>query len=916
MKKIFLGLFFLAITLVVSAQVRLPQLISDGMILQRDVPVKIWGWASPGEKVTITVIASNNDKNQKNQNNERRNLSGFQNLTGFSSQADAAGNWEIMFPAQKAGGPYSMTISGTNSITVQNILFGDVWLCSGQSNMETPVSRVMTLFGDEINGYSNAKIRYVKIPLTYNFQAPQTDVAPCSWTDLTPETAQNFSAVAYFFAKEMFDKTGVPVGLINSSVGGSPAEAWISEASLQKFPAMLNDMRICQSDEFVADMQRFGSLPARRWNAVLNEQDKGVTEAIQWSSADYDDSSWAVINFGDNSWGVKNFRPVNGVFWFRKEIIVPEELAGQEAMLYVGRLIDAVFTYVNGQLVGNTGYQYPPRNYAVPQGLLKAGKNTITVRLISQSGFPGFVSEKPYRLVFKNKESISLERGKWRFRVGAVMPPASGGGMTFQYKPTGLYNAMIAPLKNHAFKGVLWYQGESNTDRYGEYYDLMTLLMNDWRKLWGKDLPFLSVQLANYMEPALFQQNSNWAELRNVQRKLSQTVPNTGMAVAIDIGEWNDIHPLNKKDVGKRLALQARRLVYGEKITSDGPVYQSHIVEGNKIIISFKEGTNNLQPADELKGFAISGADGFYRPARAVIDGKRVVAWNDDIAQPANLRYAWANNPEGANLYNREGLPASPFQTEMAYPCVFTAPLNRTASGVQTFTNNSNGNVPLPGSPYGYEMWTNGGNDNILAWFGVHQGGGAAFRTEWNNPNNYLGRVGLFMDEGKPYTEYKHLYADYNYTRSANGTAGDWSYIGIYGWTKNPQIEWYIVEDWYDEGILNSMKILGTYKGDFTTCDGVEYKIYRNVRPAGAGNILGDGKPFPQYFSVRQRANPSPEKPMCGSIAITEHFEKWDTFDDMKMGSDLYEAKFLIETGGSTGWFEALYLKFSQEDYP
>ena len=633
-------LFFLGITLVASAQVRLPQLISDGMMLQRDVPVKIWGWASPGETITVDF-----------------------NRTKYTVAAEADGNWEIMMPAQRAGGPYSMTISASNSIAIQNILFGDVWLCSGQSNMETPVSRVMSLFGDEISGYSNSNIRYVKIPLAYNFHGQQADVAPCSWTDLTPETAQDFSAVAYFFAKEIFDKTGIPVGIINSSVGGSPAEAWISAASLQTFPAMLNDMRICQSNEFVAEMIRFGSLPGQRWNTVLNEQDKGLTEAVQWSSPDYDDRSWPVIDLLDNSWGRKNSRPVNGVFWFRKEIEIPAELAGQEAMLYVGRIIDADFAYINGQQVGVTYYQYPPRNYAVPQGLLKAGKNTITVRLISQNGFPGFVSEKPYKLVFKNKETISLE-GDWKYQTGALMPPVSGGGITFQYKPAGLYNAMIAPLKNHAFKGVLWYQGESNTDRYDEYYELMSLLIGDCRKLWGENLPFITVQLANFMEPALLQQYSGWAELRNVQRKLSQTVPNTGMAVAIDIGEWNDIHPLNKKDVGKRLALQARKIVYGEKIGSDGPVYQTHRIEGNKMILSFKEGTDNFMPVDELKGFAIAGADGIYKLAHAIIDGKQVVVWNDAIAQPVKVRYAWANNPDGANLYNQEGLPASPFQTE------------------------------------------------------------------------------------------------------------------------------------------------------------------------------------------------------------------------------------------------------------
>lgn len=249
-------------------------------------------------------------------------------------------------------------------------------------------------------------------------------------------------------------------------------------------------------------------------------------------------------------------------------------------------------------------------------------------------------------------------------------------------------------------------------------------------------------------------------------------------------------------------------------------------------------------------------------------------------------------------------------------PCMQTERLDPTAQGVQIFTSNSGGDIPLAGSPYGYEMWTEGGNNNMLLWFGPNQGGGAAFRTEWNEARDYLGRVGYFMDEGKPYTDYKNLYADYNYIRSANGTAGGYSYIGIYGWTKNPQIEWYIVEDWFGDGILSNLGILGTYKGDFTTSDGVEYKIYRNERPAGSGNILHDGKAFPQYFSVRQRANNSPDVPMCGSVAISEHFAAWDAIDDMKMGSDLYEVKLLIEAGGGTGWFEATYVQFFQEGEP
>ncbi|MDR0834449.1 MAG: beta galactosidase jelly roll domain-containing protein [Candidatus Symbiothrix sp.] len=639
MKKKIVLLLCLAVSLTAFSEIRLPQLVSDGMIVQRDAPIKVWGWAAPNEKIDLEF-----------------------NKAKYQAVADTDGNWLVQIPAQKAGGPYTMTLKATNTLTVKNILVGDVWICSGQSNMETPISRVMSMFGDEINACSNPNIRYVKIPLTYNFHAPQTDVPPCHWVDVTPATAQDFSAVAYFYAKEMYEKTGVPVGIINSSVGGSPAEAWISEEALQPFPALINDKRICESDEFVAEMQKLGSLPGRRWQTVLNAQDKGLNGAIQWSSPACNDQDWATTDLLDNSWGREGRYPANGVFWFRKEVEIPATWAGQAALLFMGRIVDADSVFVNGVFVGTTGYQYPPRNYAVPQGVLKAGKNLVTVRLVSQGGFPEFVKNKPYKLVFNNQE-ISLE-GQWKYKTGALMPAAPGGGITFQYKPVGLYNAMIYPLKNFATKGFLWYQGESNTGRADEYYDLMSALISDWRHLWKTESPFLIVQLANFMEPALLQQNSGWAELRNVQLELSKTIPNTGLAVAIDVGEWNDIHPLNKKDVGKRLALQARKLAYGEKIIADGPVYESYKMEGNKIVVTFKNGTNDLKPVDELKGFAVAGTDGIFKLAKATIQGNQVLVWNDEVSTPAAVRYAWANNPEGANLYNKEGLPASPFQTK------------------------------------------------------------------------------------------------------------------------------------------------------------------------------------------------------------------------------------------------------------
>jgi sialate O-acetylesterase len=631
-----IGGMFMVLACTANAKLRLPQFIGDGMVLQRDVPVKVWGWARPHEPVVVSYSDSS-----------------------YTAEADGEGRWEQYLPPQPVGGPHTISVqTADSSVKVRNVLFGDVWLCAGQSNMETPVSRVMPLFGDEIRSYANPHIRYVKIPLAFHFHGERSDIPPCRWEYLTPETALSFSAVAYFFAREMYERTHVPVGIINSAVGGSPAEAWMSEEALQGFPALLNDLRLCRSDTFVSEMQRLSALPAQRWNTVLSEQDLGLREG--WAAPDYDDSDWASCSFPDDRWGRKGRHPANGAFWFRKGIFLSAEEAAREATLHMGRIIDADSAFVNGVCIGTTSYQYPPRTYGVPTGLLHEGHNLIAVRLISYSGFPAFVPDKPYRLDFPDS-SISLE-GEWKHRAGALMPPLPGG-VSFQNKPSGLYNAMIAPLRGLSFKGVLWYQGEANTSRYDSYFALMDALVSDWRKLLGDALPFLFVQLANYLPPSPLQQYSDWAELRDVQRRLADSIPHSALTVTIDLGEWNDIHPLNKKDVGLRLALQARRLAYGEDIVSEGPRFLAcERTKDGGLVIRFAAGTDDLLPVERLNGFALAGADGVFLPARAIVHGRQVIVRHDSIPCPAAVRYAWADNPQPANLLNRSLLPASPFQ--------------------------------------------------------------------------------------------------------------------------------------------------------------------------------------------------------------------------------------------------------------
>lgn len=617
-----------------EAKVKLPVLVSDGMVLQREQPITVWGTADAGEAIVVTF--------QKKK---------------YTATADHAGDWKVMLPAMKAGGPYTMSI---NEIEIRDILVGDVWLASGQSNMETPMSRLLDLYADEVAAYSNANVRYVKTPTSQNYHGPQTDIPQTAWKTLTPENALDYSGVCYFFAKTLYDEIKVPIGIINSSVGGSPIESWISEEGLKDFPHYLYDCALHRSDEYIAHARKLNRERTQLWHTTLNKEDKGLNEPMRWDHPDYDDSGWAQVDLNDKTWA-RDKGLINGSFWFRKEIELAADLIGKDAVLRLGCIVDADSVFVNGVFVGTTPYQYPPRIYRVPGNLLKQGKNTIAIRLISNSGMAQFVDDKPYKLIVADKE-IDL-RKDWKYRVGVRMPAAQGVPSVDQ-RATGFYNGMIAPLKHFAFKGVLWYQGESNTGRYEEYGALQESLIRDWRMLFNQpDMPFLLVQLPNFMRNQPVE--SQWAAFRDVQRRAAQEIPHTALAVTIDLGEWNDIHPLNKKDVGYRLSLQARRLVYGDnKIITEGPVYEAMRMDGRQIVLTFKEGTNDYMPVDEWKGFEIAGKDGVYKKALARVEKDKIVVWSKEVSDPVSVRYAWANNPEEANLKNRSGLPASPFKAD------------------------------------------------------------------------------------------------------------------------------------------------------------------------------------------------------------------------------------------------------------
>lgn len=621
------------------AQVRLPRLISDSMILQRDAKVKIWGWASPAEKVAIEIAGKKYDA-----------------VTGSD------GKWMTILSAERAGGPYNMTIKGINSITIRNILFGDIWLCSGQSNMQQPMERMVDRYPEELEKPQHPYIRRFEVPTAYNFKEPLEDLQSGNWSTVNATSIPGFYAIAYFFAKNLFKKYQIPIGLIQVASGGGPAEGWLSEDALKEFPIHLATAKRFKDDAFRDSISREDARVNKQWYSHVWENDKGMQEEIKWFEPGYDASGWGAMQV-PGYWNNQGLRISNGVVWFRKEINLPVCMTGRPAKLRLGNIIDRDSVYVNGVFTGATGYQYPPRRYRIATGVLKPGKNIITIKVINYGGQGGFYKGKPYYLAV-GKDSISLE-GEWQYKLSVATGPIPGS-TTFSYQPLGLYNAMISPLLNYVIKGVIWYQGEANTTRAEEYKELFPALISNWRQKWGLgNFPFLYVQLANYMEQQKEPSESDWAELREAQLQ-TLSVPNTAMVVAIDVGEWNDLHPSNKKDVGIRLALAAQKIAYGDKtVVHSGPLYKSMRIEDDKITIEFSNtGTRLIAKDGALRHFAIAGTDRNFVWANAEIKKGKIVVWEKTVSRPIAVRYAWADNPEDANLYNQEGLPASPFRTD------------------------------------------------------------------------------------------------------------------------------------------------------------------------------------------------------------------------------------------------------------
>ena len=622
-----------------DAAVRLPRIFSDGMVLQRGMPVPVWGWSDRDETVTVSF------------NGSRQQVS-----------AKRGERWKIMLPVQRPGGPFVLEVRASDTITLKDVWVGDVWLCSGQSNMEYELFKSAELYPKEIAAAANPRIRHFKVTRRTYFNRNDEVMSEQGWEAADPKTVLQFTAVGWFFARELESRLGVPIGLVNCSYGGTPAEGWMHEDELKDFPAYRDRALPFRDTALVAEIIRRDKALSDGWLKTIQALDD--IQAKGWQQPSIDVSSWTDLQV-PGYWADLGMADSGGaVVWYRREVDLPASMAGQPAVLRMGAIVSRDITWVNGKRVGGATNRYVNRRYDIPAGVLKAGRNSIVIKIVNESGKGGFTPGKPYRLEV-GADTISLVGG-WKARLSVTTAPLLREQTTrFQDQAGALYHGMLEPLIGYGMKGVIWYQGESNISRAQEYRVIFSRMIQSWRKVWGQgDFPFLYAQLANNNPPKPQPSESRLAELQEAQAR-TLSVPNTGMAVLNDIGESNDVHPLNKLDVGLRLSLVARHLVYGErKLVHSGPVLKDVRVEGDRMILSFDHVGGGLISRDggPLKHFALSGDGKRFVWAQAVIEGDRVVVSHPDIRSPKAVRYAWADTPEGANLGNREGLPAGCFR--------------------------------------------------------------------------------------------------------------------------------------------------------------------------------------------------------------------------------------------------------------
>ena len=640
-KSVVLVLFTL-LTGSMHAQLRLPKIFGDSMVLQRNAPLRIWGWASPAESVTVQFHKQHR-----------------------SVKADANGNWETVLAPEPAGGPYNLQVQGKTNIVLYGILMGDIWVCSGQSNMEMPLSGWGQVLNaqQEITEAVYPSIRLFTVEKDVQGK-PYADLKGGAWQTCNPQTIPPFSAVGYFFGRGLHRQLHIPIGLINTTWGGTDIESWISHIGFEKEPYYKWLMALTP-EKSTADLITMKDRQTQAWLASIHLDKVDTSTLGQWPVTDYDDGAWREMKV-PGLWESQQPGPkFDGVIWLRKEIMIDEADAGKPAVLNLAMIDDNDVTYINGVRVGGVNGYNVKRVYNINGGVLKKGKNVIAVRVEDTGGGGGIYGEPADCSLTIEGKTIPLA-GAWKFRIESVRMNNGVGPNDY---PSVLYNAMVHPLEKLAIKGVIWYQGENNAERAVEYRKAMPLLINDWRMRWQQPaMPFYFVQLTSYSAGnGNSNQGSAWAELREAQ-SMATSLPNTGMAVTIDVGDPKDIHPRNKQDVGKRLAALALQKTYGIKLIASGPVHKSMQVYGSSIAIQFTNADKGLitKPASNsnIAGFEIAGADQHFYVAKATIKGNTVMVSAPEVTKPVAVRYAWADDASLANLFNTEGLPAAPFRTD------------------------------------------------------------------------------------------------------------------------------------------------------------------------------------------------------------------------------------------------------------
>ena len=635
-KQLILILLLAVLTIASQANVKPARIFSSNMVLQKGIENTIWGWADKNEAVSISM-----------------------NGKTIKAKAGKDGKWMAKLPAMEYGGPYTLSLKGKNTIELTNVMIGEVWICSGQSNMEFPVRRGNNA-ADEIAAANYPNIRLFTVQKKVS-KTPLTDLEKGEWTVCSSQTIPDFSAVGYFFGRKLNQDLNVAIGLINDSWGGTVAETWTSSETIKNDPDFKEKWEELQNFDFA----KHEAAVKEKVNGLLGgfpSKDNGLQ--LGYEKAGFNDSDWKTVD-SPGYWEKQGYIGLDGIAWMRKTFQLTKEQAAAGVTVSLAKIDDTDVCWVNGNEVGQSSSVGDERRYKVPASALKEGTNVVALKVTDTGGDGGIFGNADDVCVIARNARISLV-GPWKFKYTEVT--AFNLNIGPNDYPTLLFNGMINPILPYGIRGTIWYQGESNAARAKQYQRVFPNMINDWRTLWKQgDFPFYFVQLANYMAPSGEPAQSTWAELREAQT-MTLKLPNTGMASAIDIGEAKDIHPKNKQDVGKRLALNALKMTYGKDLEYTGPTYESMKVEGSKVILTFSHPANGLKSNSKygyINGFAVAGADQKFHWAKAtILNNNTVVVSSDEVRTPVAVRYGWADNPDDLNLYNSENLPANPFRTD------------------------------------------------------------------------------------------------------------------------------------------------------------------------------------------------------------------------------------------------------------